>query len=101
MLKIISKIQSGHSVIVGSSFGQTRPSVLKPDILILIVKFCQGKIFLVSGLLYIVALSVYIGNFFFLKLRGRQVYIMFKMSIFNKQTHVSMEPSECKKHSYF
>ena len=27
----ISKIQSGHSVILASSFGQTRPSVLKPD----------------------------------------------------------------------
>ena len=27
----ISKNQSGHSVILASSFGQTRPSVLKPD----------------------------------------------------------------------
>ena len=30
LLNHISKIQSGHSVIVASSFGQTRP-VLKPD----------------------------------------------------------------------
>ena len=28
---IISKIQSGHSVILASSFGQTLPSVLKPE----------------------------------------------------------------------
>ena len=27
----ISKIQSGHSVILASSFGQTLPSVLKPE----------------------------------------------------------------------
>ena len=31
MLNHISKIQSGHSVILASSFGQTRPSVPKPD----------------------------------------------------------------------
>ena len=31
MLNHISKIQSGHSVILASSFGQTRPSVAKPD----------------------------------------------------------------------
>ena len=31
VLNNISKIQGGHSVIVASSFGQTRPSVLKPD----------------------------------------------------------------------
>ena len=31
MLNHISKIQSGHSVILASSFGQTRPSVPKPE----------------------------------------------------------------------
>ena len=31
MLNHISKIQSGHSVIVASSFGQTRPYVRKPE----------------------------------------------------------------------
>ena len=31
MLNHISKIQSRHSVILASSFGQTRPSVPKPD----------------------------------------------------------------------
>ena len=31
MVNHISKIQSGHSVILASSFGQTLPSVLKPE----------------------------------------------------------------------
>ena len=31
MVNQISKIQSGHSVILASSFGQTLPSVLKPE----------------------------------------------------------------------
>ena len=31
MVNHISKIQSGHSVMLASSFGQTLPSVLKPE----------------------------------------------------------------------
>ena len=31
MVNHISKIQSGHSLILASSFGQTLPSVLKPE----------------------------------------------------------------------
>ena len=31
MVNHVSKIQSGHSVILSSSFGQTRPSILRPN----------------------------------------------------------------------
>ena len=53
MLNHISKIQSGHSVIVASSFGQTRP-VRKPDN----SHFSDGPLIMLSPQLLLMSITI-------------------------------------------
>ena len=53
MLNHVSKIQSGHSVIVDSSFGQTRPYVRKPDN----YHFSDGPLIMLSPQLFLISIK--------------------------------------------
>ena len=53
MLNHISKIQSGHSVIVASSFGQTRHYVRKPDN----SHFSEGPLIMLSPQLLLMSIK--------------------------------------------
>ena len=53
MLNHISKIQSGHSVIVASSFSQTRPYVRKPEN----SHFSDGPLIMLSPQLFLMSIK--------------------------------------------